>query len=273
MQHFSISPFEMMASPWRHRDLVRVLVKREVLGRYRGSVLGILWSFFNPVFMLAVYTFVFSVVFRARWSEAGDESRAKFALILFAGLLIFNLFAECLNRAPTLILNNVNFVKKIVFPLEILPWVAFGTALFHALISFGVWLLFSLAVIGPPMLTVLWLPLLLLPLLLLTLGLSWLLAALGVFLRDVAQMVGIVTTTLMFLSPIFYPLAAIPERYQPLILCNPLTLIIEQARGVLIFDTPPVWSGWTVLTVVAALVAWLGFALFQKTRKGFADVL
>ncbi|NTV13885.1 MAG: ABC transporter permease [Desulfobulbaceae bacterium] len=272
MQNFSTSPQAMAGSLWNNRNLIRVLVIREVAGRYRGSVLGILWSFFNPLFMLAVYTFVFSVVFKARWGTTG-ESRAEFALILFAGLLVFNLFAECINRAPALILGNTNYVKKVVFPLEILPWVSFGAALFHALVSLGVWLLFSLVVIGVPHGTLWLFPLLLLPLALLVMGLSWFLAALGVFLRDVAQIVGVMTTVLMFLTPIFYPAAAIPDRYRFFLYLNPLTFIVEQTRNVLIFGTGLAWGSLALLTFLASLVAWLGFAWFQKTRNGFADVL
>ena len=140
MRHFSASPIEMFANLWRNRELIKASAKREVLGRYRGSFLGVLWSFFNPLFMLAVYTFVFSVVFQARWG-GGSGSKTEFALVLFAGLLVFNLFAECINRAPGLILSNTNYVKKVVFPLEILPFVALLSALFHTLISLGVWLI------------------------------------------------------------------------------------------------------------------------------------
>lgn len=272
MQTFSLTPAAMLDSLWRHRYLISSLIKREIIGRYRGSILGLLWSFFNPIFMLAVYTFVFSVVFQARWTTV-EESRALFALVLFAGLIIFNLFAECINRAPTLILTNVNYVKKVVFPLEILPWVILGTALFHSLVSFLVWLLFSLFVIGTPPLTMLFFPLILLPLLLLIVGLSWLLASVGVFLRDVSQFVTIITTMLMFLTPIFYPLTAIPDNYQALILCNPLAYVVEQGRGLLIFGQLPDWKIYCALTLGTFLLAWGGFAWFQKTRKGFADVL
>ncbi len=272
MKNNSIAPKAIWASLWSHRHLISSLVRREVIGRYRGSVLGILWSFFNPVFMLAVYTFVFSVVFKARWANAG-ESKAEFALVLFAGLLIFNLFAECVNRAPTLILTNANFVKKVVFPLEILPWVTFGAALFHAFISLGVWLIFSLFVVGLPPATILMFPLVLIPLTLMIMGLSWLLASLGVFLRDVSQLVVIVTTTLMFLTPIFYPVSAIPPNYRVLVYSNPLAFIVEQARDLLIFGVPLNWSGLGLMTVCSLLFAWGGFAWFQKTRKGFADVL
>lgn len=272
MQNFSTSPVEMHASAWRNRSLIRALVKREVLGRYRGSALGILWSFFNPVFMLAVYTFVFSVVFKARWS-AGSDSKTEFALVLFAGLLIFNLFSECISRAPGLILANVNYVKKVVFPLEILPWVSLGSALFHTLISFGVWLLFYFVFFGFPKTTILLFPVVLTPLILLILGLSWLLAALGVFLRDVGQIISMVVTVLMFLSPIFYPVSALPEKYQILLHINPLTLVIEQARDVLIWGKLFEPIVFIVYTIFSGFIAWVGFACFQKTRKGFADVL
>jgi lipopolysaccharide transport system permease protein len=272
MQHFSISPREMIGSFWRHRSLIKALVKRDVIGRYRGSALGILWSFFQPVFMLAVYTFVFSVVFKARWS-AGSDSKTEFALVLFAGLLVFGLFSECVNRAPTLILSNVNYVKKVVFPLEVLPWVVLGSALFHALISLGVWLVFYLVFFGMPQTTMLLLPLILLPLILFTMGVSWLLASLGVYLRDVTQIINIITTTLMFLSPIFYPVSALPAEYQFLLNLNPLTPAIEQARDVLIWGKTPDSLTFGIYAAAATLIAWLGFAWFQKTRKGFADVI
>lgn len=272
MQHFSISPKEMAASFWRNRDLVKALVKREVVGRYRGSFMGILWSFFNPILMLTVYTFVFSVVFKARWN-AGSDSKTEFALVLFAGLIVFNLFAECINRAPVLILSNVNYVKKVVFPLEILPMVALGSAMFHALISFGVWLIAYLILFGLPNVTLLLLPLVILPLLLFIMGLTWGLASLGVYLRDVSQFIGIVTTVVLFLSPIFYPASALPEEYRHLLLINPLTPAIEEVRDVLLWGKVPDMIFLSVYLVGAALVAWLGFSWFQKTRRGFADVL
>lgn len=272
MQKFRLSPKAMAASFLRNRNLIATLVKREVIGRYRGSVMGILWSFFNPVLMLAVYTFVFSIVFKARWS-GGGESKTEFALVLFAGLLVFNLFSECLNRAPSLILANVNYVKKVVFPLEILPWVSLGSAFFHMLISLLVWLIFFLVFFGVPHATALLLPLVLLPLLLMTLGLSWILASLGVYLRDVSQIVGIVTSTLMFLSPIFYPLSSLPPNYQTILRLNPLTPSIEDVRAVLIWGQIPDGLDFGLYTLATGLLAWLGFVWFQKTRKGFADVL
>lgn len=272
MQNFSAAPKEMVASLWRNRALIKALVKREVIGRYRGSFMGILWSFFNPIFMLAVYTFVFSFVFKARWG-AGSDSKAEFALVLFSGLMVFNLFAECVNRAPGLILSNVNYVKKVVFPLEVLPWVSLGASLFHAMISLGVWLLAYIAFFGAPHASMVLLPLVVLPLVLLIMGLTWMLASLGVFLRDVAQIIGLLTTALMFMSPIFYPATALPEEYRKMLYLNPLTLIIEQTRDVLFWAKWPDPLSLLAFFFLSALIAWAGFAWFQKTRKGFADVL
>jgi lipopolysaccharide transport system permease protein len=272
MQHFSISPKEMIAGFWRNRSLILALSKREVVGRYRGSFLGIFWSFFNPLFMLAVFTFVFSVVFKARWG-GGSGSKTEFALVLFAGLIVFNLFAECINRAPSLILANVNYVKKVVFPLEILPLVVLGSAMFHAVISLGVWLTAYTLLFGMPHVTILLLPFVFLPLGLLIIGLSWMLASLGVYLRDVSQFVGILTTVLMFLSPIFYPVTALPEAYRSVLVLNPLMPAIEQTRSILYWGELPGMTMMGGYLMATTCIAWMGFAWFQKTRKGFADVL
>ena len=248
------------------------MTRRDVIGRYRGSVMGILWSLLNPILMLTVYTFVFSVVFQARWGE-GSGSKTEFAVILFVGMIIHALFAECVNRAPSLILSNVNYVKKVVFPLEILPWVAMGSALFHTAISALV-LLVAFALIHFYLnWTVIFLPLLLIPLVLFTMGVTWFLASIGVFLRDVGQTTGIITTVMMFLSPVFFPVSALPEAYRPLLHINPLTFMIEQARDILIWGKPPDWLGLGIYLVFSLLGAWLGLFWFQKTRKGFADVL
>jgi lipopolysaccharide transport system permease protein len=271
-QAFSASIVELFASQWRNRRLIIQLAKRDVLGRYRGSVLGLAWSFFNPLLMLVVYTFVFSVVFKARWGLAGED-KVSFAIILFAGLIVHGLFAECINRAPNLIVSNPNYVKKVVFPLEILPSVTLGSALFHAGVSLVVLLITQLIVTQRLPWTVIIFPLVLLPLLLSTVGFAWLLSALGVYLRDVGHTTSILTTVLMFLSPLFYPLSALPENYRIWLHLNPLTFIIEEARNVLIFGRMPNWSGWTLALVAGTLVSAGGFWWFQKTRKGFADVL
>lgn len=272
MQKFSVSPFEMFACMWRNRRLVYASTKREVLGRYRGSMLGLLWSFFNPLFMLTVYTFVFCEVFKARWS-ADRDSTAEFALVLFAGLMVFNFFAECINRAPGLILANPNFVKKVVFPLEILPLVGLLSALYHMVISLGVWLLAYAILFGLPHVTVLLLPLIIMPFAFLIMGLSWALASLGVFLRDVSQIIGVIVTALMFLSPIFYPAGSLPDTYRIFLYFNPLTTVIEITRDMLYWGTAPDFLVLAMYWCATAIIAWLGFSWFQKTRKGFADVL
>jgi len=249
------------------------MIKREVVGRYKGSIMGIFWAFFNPVFMLAIYTFVFSVVFKARWGVGESETKAQFAVVLFAGLIVFNFFSEVVNRAPGLIISNVNYVKKVVFPLEILPIVSIGSALFHTAISLCVLLAGFFIFNGFLHATVLLIPFVFIPLIIFIAGLAWILASLGVFIRDLGQAMGLVTTTLIFLSPVFYSVGALPEKFQPALMANPLTFIIEQARGVLIYGHFPDWIGLTIYTAVAVLVAWLGFVWFQKTRKGFSDVL
>lgn len=265
----------LFSSLYRNRELLRQLTWQEIVGRYRGSMIGLAWSFLAPLFMLGIYTFVFSVVFGARWSvpQSQPQNNAEFAVILFAGLAIFNIFADCVNRAPGMIMANTNYVKRVVFPLELLPVMAFGNAFFHFCASMMVWLAVCLVMLGGLPWTAILLPLVLLPLVLATLGVTWFLASLGVYLRDVSQITSIMVTGLMFLSPIFFPLEAVPERYRALVLLNPVGYIVETARGVLIFGHLPDWLGLLAATGLGAVVAWLGFWWFQKTRKGFADVL
>lgn len=272
MNRFSASPIEMFGSLWRNRELIHASTKRDVLGRYRGSFLGLMWSFFNPLFMLAVYTFVFSEVFKARWGTGGD-SKTEFAMVLFPGLIVFNLFAECISRAPGIIVSNPNYVKKIVFPLEILPIVGLLSALYHAIVSLTVWLSAYLVLFGMPHWTILYLPVVIVPFALLIVGLSWALASLGVFLRDVSQFIGVLISVMMFLSPIFYPATAFPIEYRGLLSLNPLSPPIEQVRDILFWGKAPNLTTWAVSCLLSFLIAWSGFAWFQKTRKGFADVL
>ncbi|SDP58533.1 lipopolysaccharide transport system permease protein [Desulforhopalus singaporensis] len=262
----------MIVSPWRNRYLIKKTIQREVVGRYRGSFLGVFWSFFTPLLMLSVYTFVFSVVFKARWG-GGGESKTEFALILFAGLTVYQLFAECINRAPGLVVGNSDYVKRVIFPLEILPISNMGSALFHGSVSMAVWLLAYVVLFGTPHLTILLLPVVVMPLIFFTLGFSWMLASLGVYLRDVSQVTGIVTTALLFLSPIFYSASRLPPTYRIFLNLNPLTSIIEQSRGVMLWGQLPSITTLIIQYVFSLLVCWLGFAWFQKTRKGFADVL
>jgi len=269
----SASLWALVGSIWNNDELVLQLAKREVLTRYRGSVFGLAWSFFYPVLMLLVYTFVFSVAFKARWGTGENETKTDFAIILFIGLIIHGLLAECLNRAPGLILNNASYVKKIVFPLEILPWVVAGGALFHAAVSLLVLLMAQLFLKHALPWTVVFMPIVIMPLLLGTVGLTWLLSSIGVYVRDVGQTVGALTTILLFLSPVFYPVESLPAFFRFLIQLNPLTFIVEEARSVLIWERLPNWCGLFAYTAVSLLVWWIGFWWFQRTRTGFADVI
>jgi lipopolysaccharide transport system permease protein len=273
MQHFSVSPRELAASLLLNRELIIQMTKREVLGRYRGSIMGLAWSFFNPLLMLSVYTFVFSVIFNARWGIGTAESKTDFAIVLFVGLIIHGLFAECVNKAPGLILDNVNYVKKVVFPLEILPWVAMGSALFHAAISITVLLAAQLIFNQNLVWTAIFFPLILLPLIFATMGLSWFLSALGVYVRDISQFTGIFTMVMLFISPVFFPVSAIPKEYQFWMQLNPLSFIIEEGRNTLLFGRMPDLTGLSIAILAGLVTAWAGFWWFQKTRKGFADVL
>lgn len=257
---------------FQYRELIWQLTKRDVIARYRGSVAGLLWSFLNPVFMLVVYTFFFSIVYKARWGSTGG-SKVDFAMVLFAGLIPFSLFSECINRAPNLITHNVNYVKKVIFPLEVLSWINLGSALFHALISVLVLLLFFVWKNHYINWTIVFLPLVNLPLLFFILGLSWFLASIGVFIRDIAHTITLFTTSLMFLSPIFYSAAAIPEPYRQFLYLNPLTFIIEQNRAVLIWGHLPDWTSFGIGLFASVMVAWLGYYWFEKTRPAFADVV
>jgi lipopolysaccharide transport system permease protein len=272
MENHKVNPPALVRTLMLNRGLLWELTKRDFIGRYKGSFLGIAWSLLNPLLMLAVYTFVFSMAFRARWGVE-SESRVDFAIILFSGLIVHALFAECISRAPVLITSNPNYVKKVVFPLELLPLVALGSALGHFLVSFAVLIFFCLISFTPLHLGGLLLPLVLLPLLLIVLGLSWLLASLGVYLRDLAHVIGMVSTIALFLAPVFYPISSLPPVYQNLLTLNPITLPIVQLRNLLLWGEPINIYAWAVSLIVGLLIFFAGFAWFQKTRRGFADVL
>jgi len=257
-----------------NKDLILAMSKREVHGRYRGSLFGVGWSLINPLFMLIVYTFIFSEIFQARWpsGEAGS-SKIDFAIIIFSGLIFVSFLSEVLTRSPMLIVANSNYVKKVVFPLEILPLIAVLTALFHSLVSMAVLFAALILSTGGLNYTVLYLPIIIAPLIIVATGLSWFLASLGVYIRDIGQFVSVVVMLLNFLSPVFYPISAVPEKARFYFMLNPLSITIEQARNVLIYNIAPDFyliAGYLIFSVA---IAWVCFFWFQKTRKGFADVI
>ena len=254
---------------WRHRSLVFELTRREFAGHYRGSFGGLIWSFAQPLLLLSVYTIAFGVILKARWGVSGGTG--EYALVLFAGLIVFNAFAECLNRAPVLITDNPNFVKKIVFPLELLPWVMALTAVLRALIGVVVWLVGYTVLFGLPHPSVILFPLVLLSFFPFLLGIGWLLAALGVMVRDIHLLTGLLAQMLLFLTPIFYSVDMAPPFLQRLLTLNPLTLIVEQFQLVLFAGRAPEVLGLTVYFALSVLFARVSLVLFRRLRPAFAD--
>jgi lipopolysaccharide transport system permease protein len=268
-----LNPFKIVAHLWAYREMILQMTWREVVGRYKGSFIGLGWSFIQPLVMLVVYTFVFSVIFKARWGIEAGEGRAVFALALFTGMITFNIFAEVANSAPSLVLANVNYVKKVVFPLEVLPLVRLLSVLINAAFSLGVLFIGILAVnhfIHP---TALLLPLIWLPLLIFTLGCGYFLASLGVFVRDIGTVIGVLTTTLFFLTPVFYPLRSVPERLHIFYRINPLTIFVEDARSIVLLGLFPNWPLFVFGMIFSTVVLVFGFVWFMKSKKAFADVI
>lgn len=257
-----------------HRTLIKEMIWREIVGRYKGSFLGLAWSFFNPLLMLVIYTFVFSTVFRSKWPGIGEEATtADFAVIFFAGLIVHGFVSECVNRAPGLITAHASYVKKVVFPLEILAVVICGSALFHTCVSVLVLMLGELVLSANLPWTVVLFPVAMLPLILGVVGITWFLASLGVYVKDIGQVTGMLMTILLFLSPIFFPVGAMPAAIQPLMKFNPLVFFLDAARSTLILGQGPDWGAWVLNLVIGMVIMWLGYFWFQRTRAGFSDVL
>ena len=255
-----------------HRFVIGQLAKRAILSRYRGTALGLLWSLVTPLLMLGVYTFVFGTILQVRWELQGGGN-AEFAAILFSGMIVHGILAECLTQASTLIVSNPQYVKKVVFPLEALPWVTVMSAFFQGVISTGVLFVYLFVTQGVIPWTAVFFPIPLFALVFICIAVGWLIAATAVYLRDIAQMMGLLSTVLFFMAPILYPKSALPESFQPLLYLNPLTYIIEQFRSVVLWSQLPDWTGLTLYMLAAIVIAWLSLAWFQKTRNGFADVL
>lgn len=266
------SPIAPFAALWRSRALVLALTQREIESRYRGSALGLLWALATPLLTLAAYTFVFSVVFRVKWGNS-TQSHGEFALVAFAGLLVFSCFADCVGRAPGLVLVQANLVKKVVFPAEVLAAVAMGGALFQMTIGIAVLMTIAAAMGHAPGPSLLALPAVMLPLVFGTLGLTWAISAAGVFFRDLGQAVTLLVTLMMFLIPIFYPADAVPDAFRPLVALNPLAILIEEMRAILLWSRWPDWSRLAWLGFLGWGTAWGGYLFFMKLRRGFSDVL
>lgn len=258
----------------RYWELLSQFTRRDIASRYKGSQLGMAWTVINPILMLSVYTLVFSKIFRARWgTNNADQGPLHFALNLFAGLIVFNIFAECATRAPMLISSNPNYVKKILFPLEILGAMVTGSAIFHALTSTIILVLAKVAIDGTVPYTIIWLPVVWLPLVLGCIGMTWILATAGVFMRDINQLMGSIVSIFMFLSPIFYPSSAVPQGLQWLVNINPLAVIVEQTRSILIEGIAPSAVSLIIITSMAIIWCEIAFRILKKSQSEFGDIL
>ena len=250
-----------------------MMSRREVVGRYKGSIMGIGWAFVQPLLMLGVYTFVFSVIFNARWGLGPDETKSSFALVLFLGLITFKVFSEMLNVSGDLVVRNSNYVKKVLFPLEILPVVQLLSVLIHALLSLLIVIIGTLFILHHVPLTALLLPIVWLPVTLFSLACGYYLAAVGVFFRDVRTTAGVLTTILFYASGIFYPISAVPDKFQIFWKMNPIAILVEYSRKVFFWGTPPDWGPYILWLSVSVILCVSGFVCFMKMKRAFADVL
>lgn len=256
-------------SIFQHRYILGQLIKRDVLLRYRGAYFGLMWIFLNPIIMLGIFVFVFGHIFQMKWPQ--NTGSIPYALHLYCGLIAFNIFSEAVSRAPSAVRGYPSYVKKIVFPVELLPIVPMGSALAHAAFNFII-LFLALAWVGELHASQWLIPLLLLPLFLFSLGLAWFLAAWGVFIKDMTQIVPVFVQMMLFLSPVFYPVQAVPTALRGIYSYNPLGAVIESLRGVLVGHAIA-WTGWVAAMIIALIVLFAGFAFFQHSRDEFADVL
>jgi lipopolysaccharide transport system permease protein len=265
-------PIAIFGSAVRHRHLIWRLAAREFEAQFRGSVLGRFWAALAPLLMLGMYTYVFGVVMQSHWPGA-EGSTLRVALLYFVGLTYFNFFFECINRAPSLLLENVAYIKKVVFPLDILAWVSLVSAALRFAFSMAILIVFFLVIEGVPPLSALALPLISAPLALIALGFVWFLSALGVYLRDIRSAMLVIAPATMFMSPVFFPLTVVPEPIRMFLYANPLTYVIESARSVLFDGHWPDPLGLGIYSLIACVFAWLGRSWFMSVRSGFADVV
>lgn len=252
--------------------LLGQLVKKDIENRYKGSILGILWSLIVPILMLVIYTFVFSEVFQAKWN-IDTTNKFEFALVLFCGLSTFNLLSEVMSRSATLIASNTNYVKKVIFPLEILPVTITLSALFNCIISFLI-LIVANGVLNKEVSYTLWqFPLVLIPLIVMSVGVSYIISAIGVYLKDVANIISVLVMVLMYMSPVFFPLSSVPENFRVICEVNPLTFIIENFRNVVLFGTSINLAFYVKSCIAASIFYLIGYVVFKRSKAGFADVL
>ena len=268
-----LNPFGALGGIWKGRDLLRQLVRRNIEGRYKGTMMGLIWMVVTPLVMLGVYTFVFGVIFKARWGAGLGDSKVAFALIMFCGMAVFNIFSESVNGSVGIVTGNPNYVKKVVFPLELLPVSSVLSACFFGLVWIGILLVGIVLFLHKICLVAVCLPLIFIPLILFSCGIAWFVASLGVFLRDLSHAIGIVLQVLYFMTPIFYSVEMVPEKFRPILLLNPLTPIVQSARQILMYSQWPNWQALGIVMLLSMAVFQMGYFWFMKTKRGFADVL
>lgn len=262
----------MVKTIYKNAYLFRQLIKKDIEDKYKGSILGMLWSFLVPILMLIIYTFVFSEVFQAKW-DIDTSNKYQFALVLFCGLSAFNLMSEVMNRATTLIASHVNYVKKVIFPLELLPVVITFSALFNCLISFVILIVVNWGLNGEISSTLYQFIFALIPLIMLAIGLGLLISAMSVYLKDIGNAISVIVTILMYLSPVFFPLSSVPDDFKGMCEVNPMTYIIENFRRVTLYNENLDWKFWGISFVMALVVYFIGNVVFMRAKEGFADVL
>lgn len=268
-----LNPFNALLGIWKGRDLLKQFVRRNIEGRYKGTMIGLVWMVVTPLVMLAVYTFIFGVVFKVRWGAGLGDSKVAFALIMFCGMTVFNIFSESVNGSVGIVSGNPNYVKKVVFPLELLPASAVLSACFFGLIWIGILLLGIILFLHKFCFAAVCLPLIFIPLIFFSCGFAWFVASLGVFVRDLAHVIGIVLQVLYFMTPIFYSVEMVPENLRIILFLNPLTSIVQSTRQVLMFNQWPDWRVLGIVTLLSMIIFQFGYFWFMKTKRGFADVL
>jgi lipopolysaccharide transport system permease protein len=252
-------------------ELIFSLARRELAARYKGSSLGIIWALVTPVVMIAIFTFIFAGIFGARFEP--DNSHWDYALYLFCGLLPWTMFQETVQQSSNTIVNHANLVKRVVFPLETLPVAQAFSSLGHQMFGTVALLIAAMVIQREIHATLLWLPVLVIPQLLFTLGAAWLIASLGVFLRDIAQGILLLLMAWMYLTPIVYPESLVPERFRRFVDLNPFTALVRNYRRILLDGTMPDWHGLAYFAICAIVCFILGYWWFARTRKNFADVI
>lgn len=257
-----------------HRNLIKQLTRREFELKYKGSLLGVFWSFITPLLMLAVYTFVFTVVFNARWGLEQSDNRFEFAMIIFSGLIMYNIFNETVSKSTTIILSNVNYVKKVIFPLDILPLTTLLSALINAGLNIIVLILgITIFVPGWEFKGVFISLIYLLPISLVSLGFAYIVASVGVYVRDLTYTIGVLLNILFYVTPIFYPISLVPEFMHPIMHLNPLTYLVEGFRAAVFSSELPNLLHFSLFTLAGYVFMLLGILLFRKLKRGFADVI